>query len=390
MNYDFSTETDRRNTGSVKWSGVKSSDPDNFSYPLSMADMEFVTPPEIRKACTEFAERGFYCYTGGDNAYRKDVCDFMLRRHNWEIKPEWIVNTFGIVGALHTAVKAFTEEGDGIITTPPVYAHFYHAARYTGRTLVNVPLVIENNRYEINFGELEKACKNPKNKMLIFCSPHNPTGRVWTREELKKTVKLCKDNGVFIVSDEIHFDITCKEHTVIATVGDYSENCMICTAISKSFNIAGLATSNIIIPSDEKRELFSRQLTDDGYSCINAFAYPATHAAYNFCDEWLDNMNAVINRNFEIFEKALREDMPKIGFCPREGTYLAWLDVSCFNIPEGKDYSEFFEENTGFIPQSGDWFEGNGNTHIRANLAIPESTLMRFIASLKECYDKFV
>lgn len=390
MKYDFSTETDRRNTGSFKWDLQKNSDPANFAYPLSTADMEFPAPPEIRSACAEFAEKGFYCYTVGDGNYKKDICDFMLRRHSWEIKPEWIVNTYGIVSALHTAVKALTKPGEGIITMPPVYAHFYDAARLTGRKLVTVPLVIRNNRYEMNLSELEKACADPNNKMLILCSPHNPTGRIWTKSELEHVVRLCRDNGVIIVSDEIHFDITGKEHTVISTVDNCGDICIVCTAISKSFNVAGLATSNIIIQNDELRRRFIAQIDADGYSCINAFAYPATHAAYTLCDSWLDEMNSVIDRNFEAFEKALREQMPKITFCPREGTYMAWLDVSCFNIPDTESKADFFAEHTGFMPQNGEWFEGDGGSHIRVNLAIAEKTLTRFISALKKCYDEFV
>lgn len=390
MKYDFSCITDRRNTGSFKWAPTEAEGFENV-YPLSTADMEFPTAPEIRKACAGFAERGFICYTEGDGSYKRAVCDFMLRRHNWQIKPEWIVNTYGIVAALHTAVKAFTDEVDGIISFEPVYAHFYDAARLTGRKAVKIPLVIENGSYKIDFAGFEKACENPKNKLLIFCSPHNPVGRVWTKEELEKLVRICRKNGIIIVSDEIHFDITRKEHTVISTVdGGCGDICIVCTAVSKSFNAAGLSTSNIIIENEALRKRFKAQIDADGYSCINAFAYPATHAAYTACDEWLDEMNARINKNFDIFEKTLRETMPKIHFCPREGTYMAWLDVSCFNIPADESKAVFFARNTGFLPNDGDWFEGDGNTHIRVNLAVAEETLLRFIESLKKSYDEHV
>ncbi len=389
MKYDFSSITDRRGTGSFKWAQVEAYPEADAVYPLSTADMEFPAPPEIRNACAEFAQRGFYCYTEGDGSYKKDICDFMLRRHNWKIQPEWIVNTYGIVSALHTAVKAFTDENDGVIAMPPVYAHFYDAARLTGRKLVKVPLVINGGRYEIDFAGLEEACKKPENKMLIFCSPHNPVGRVWTRDELLRTLKICRENGVIIVSDEIHFDITKNEHTVISNLGEGGDNCVICTAVSKSFNVAGLATSNIIIENDRLRRLFTKQIEADGYSCINAFAYPATHAAYTACDSWLDEMNERVNKNFEIFENALKSEMPKIFFCPREGTYMAWLDVSCFNIPDSADKADFFAKNTGFIPNDGAWFEGDGTSHIRVNLAVAEETLRRFITALKKCYDKY-
>lgn len=390
MNYDFLSVTDRRNTGSFKWMPLEKSGCENV-YPLSTADMEFPAPPEIREACAEFAKKGFYCYTEGDASYKKDVCDFMLRRHNWAIKPEWTVNTYGIVSALHTAVKAFTDKGDGIITFSPVYAHFYDAARLTDRKCVQIPLVINNGRYEINFADFEEACSRPENKMLIFCSPHNPTGRVWEKDELEKIVRICRKHDILIVSDEIHFDISRLPHTVISTVdGGCGDICIVCTAISKSFNVAGLSVSNIIIENTDLRRRFAAQIEKDGYSCINAFAYPATHAAYTECDAWLDEMNSVVDENFEIFEKALTESMPKIKFCPREGTYMAWLDVSCFNIPSDIGKAEFFAKETGFLPNDGNWFEGDGDTHIRVNLAIAKPTLERFIVSLKKCYDKYV
>ncbi len=378
MKYDFSFVPDRSNTGSIKWTN----DYENC-FPFSVADMEWRTAPEIRKALADFAENGFYCYTAPDEKYRSVVCDFMLRRHNWEISPEWIVCTYGIVSAIHTAVKAFTREGDGVIIQPPVYHHFAQAVTLNNRRLVNNPLLIKDGRYEMNFEQLEELCKDENNKMLILCSPHNPVGRVWTKEELTRVAQVCYENSVLLVSDEIHFDITKNEHTVITTTDKkYNENTIVCTAASKSFNIAGLGTSNIIIADARLRQIFEQMLEIDGYGCINAFSYPALLAAYTRCDAWLNEMNSHIQRNYSVLADFVKEYMPEAFLAPLEGTYLAWLDVSFLGIEDDK-LVEFFAEKTGIIPSAGFVFGEEGRGFIRLDIAVPESVLKEALERIK-------
>lgn len=378
MAYDFSFVPDRTGTGSIKWT-----DEYKGSFPFSVADMEWRTAPAIRKALSDFAQNGFYCYTAPDEKYRSVVCDFMKRRHNWEISPEWIVCTYGIVSAIHTAVKTFTNAGEGVIIQPPVYHHFAQAVTLNKRLLVNNPLVLTDGRYEMNFAELEELCRDENNKMLILCSPHNPVGRVWTKEELTRVAEICYENSVILVSDEIHFDITKNPHTVLTSIDKkYNGNTIICTAASKSFNIAGLGTSNIIIANEKLREAFEQMLEIDGYGCINAFSYPALLAAYTECDEWLDEMNSRIQSNYKILAEFVREYMPEAFLSPLEGTYLAWLNVSALGIEDEK-LVDFFAEKAGLVPSAGYVFGEEGKGFIRLDIAVPESVLTDALERMK-------
>ena len=255
--FDFTSVPDRRNTGSYKWICTEKGGECEGAFPFSTADMEWSTPPAIKEKCAEFAMKGFYGYTVADENYRKIVCDFMKRRHNWNIEPDSITTTYGIVSAIHTCVRAFTKEGEGVIIQKPVYGHFEAAVTLNNRECVNNALVIKNGRYEMNFEQLEKQCSDKNNKMMILCSPHNPVGRVWTREEIEKVIDICYRNNVIIISDEIHFDIVAKPHTVLASLSEKAASITVtCTAPSKSFNIAGLGTSNIIIPNEKLRDIF--------------------------------------------------------------------------------------------------------------------------------------
>ena len=376
MSFDFDTVPDRRFTGSYKWMCAEPGAEFEGAFPMSTADMEWSAPPAVKTACSEWALKGFYGYTEGRGEYLRAVCDFMRRRHDFDVNPDWVVTTYGIVSAINTAVRAFTKEGDGIIIQKPVYYPFISAVENNGRTLVNNALVRDiDGFYRMNFDELERLAADKQNKMLILCSPHNPTGRVWTEEELKRLAEICIKNNLILVSDEIHFDITAKKHTVIInTCPEIADRVIICTAASKSFNIAGLGTSNIIIPDDCLRNTFRRRIAMDGYSCINSFAYPATVAAYTECDLWLDEMNKKLNENFLSVEKFLSEKLPQIKITPREGTYLAWLDVSALGIDD-RDINRWCYDNLGITVNNGGWFGAEGRGFVRINLAVPKAVL---------------
>ena len=375
MKNDFSTVVNRCNTGSLKWASCEAGGKNENAFPFSTADMEFAAPQPVRDAVSAFAQRGFFCYTGPDKKYRRTVCDFMERRHNWHIEPQWIVTTYGIVAAINTAVRAFTNEGDGVIIQRPVYRPFTAAVENNRRRVVNNALVLKDGYYTMNFDELEELCKDENNKLLILCSPHNPVGRVWTEEELRRVGEICLKNSVLVISDEIHFDICNVPHSVFTSVDSrFSENAIVCTAASKSFNIAGLSTSNIIIANEELRNEFSAQIERDGYSCINCAAYPATVAAYTECDGWLDEMNAVVGENFRFLDEYLRKNIPQAFIAKHEGTYLAWLNVSFLGLEE-EELERFFTEKVKIVPTMGTWFGNEGEGFVRLNIAVPKSVL---------------
>lgn len=386
----FNETVSRRNTGSYKWdTTVTDGAIERGAYPLSVADMEFRTPVEIREAIKEFAEKGFFCYTDSDELYKESVKNFMARRHNFNISNDWIVCAGGVVFAINTAIRAFTNKGDKIIIQSPVYYPFKNSIDNNGRIVVDNPLIKRENTYEMNFKELEEIAAGEDVKLMLLCSPHNPVGRVWTKEELERVGEICLKNNVVLVSDEIHFDILRKdrEHTVIYNADKHFEkNTVICTAVSKSFNLAGLGTSNIIIANDILREMFKKQLSADGYSCINCVSRPATIAAYTKCDYWLDKMNEYVDENIQLVRDTVSK-LSKIKMYECQGTYLVWLDMSKLGMSD-EELDLFLRNECGIIQDPGFWFGENGRGFARLNVACPRDCLKKCMASLSEAVSK--
>ena len=382
----FNEIINRRGSGSYKWDTIVDDGIiERGAYPLSVADMEFKTPLEVRQAITDFAHKGFFCYTSGDEVYRDSVREFLLRRHNFKIENDWIVCVGGVVFAINTAIRAFTELGDKVIIQTPVYYPFFASVNNNGRVIADNPLVINNGKYEMNFTELEEIASQDDVKMMLLCSPHNPVGRVWTKEELQKVGEICLKNNVILVSDEIHFDIlrAGQEHTVINNVDEsFGKNTVICTAVSKTFNLAGLGTSNIIISDEKLRETFKDQLSKDGYSCINCVSRPATIAAYTKCDYWIDAMRKYVDDNIE-FVKSVVERIPQIKMYDCQGTYLVWLDMRNLGMNDG-ELDIFLRDKCGIIQDPGYWFGENGKGFSRLNVACPREILEKVMNKLEQ------
>ncbi len=383
MNVLFDKVISRKNTGSYKWdTTVTDGVIEKGAYPLSVADMEFSTPPEVKSAIKDFADNGFFCYTDSDFEYRDCIREFLARRHDFYIENEWITCVGGVVFAINTAIRAFTDEGDKVIIQSPVYYPFKNSIENNGRIVADNPLIKKENTYEMNFDELEVLASQPDVKLMLLCSPHNPVGRVWSEEELKKVGEICLKNNVVLLSDEIHFDIlrNGKKHTVINNADlSFSCNTVVCTAVSKSFNLAGLGTSNIIISNDTLRQKFRKQLTADGYSCINCVSRPATIAAYTKCDYWLDAMNSYIDENIRLV-KSYIDEIEQIKMYDCEGTYLVWLDMSDLGFDD-EQLDLFLRNECGIIQDPGIWFGENGKGFARFNVACPKEVL-------KNCLDK--
>jgi aminotransferase/cystathionine beta-lyase len=359
--------------------------------PLSVADMEFVMAPEITAGLRDFLPGLILGYTGPTERYYNAVRLWMKERHSWDIKDEWIVNTNGVVAGFFNAVRAFTAPGEGIIIMPPVYYPFFMAAERNDRRIAANNLLIKNGRYEIDFEDLEEKARDPNNRVLLFCSPHNPVGRVWEVEELKKIGDICLRHNVTIISDEIHFDLIMPgfTHTVFASLGEeYEQNMIVCTAPSKTFNLAGMRSSNIIIPNKELRRKYLEEISRHmGGPSLNTLGYRACEIAYTQCAGWLDELIPVIDGNRKTVEEFMARGIPGIKVFNMEGTYLQWWD--CRGL--GMDYKElekFMVDDARLFLDEGYIFGGNGQGYERINLACPaavlEEALERLAGALKK------
>ena len=380
MKYDFTSIPDRRGCGSNKWNAAKNASPE--FVPLSVADMEFYPAPQIVEAIKKTAETSVLGYTSATDEYYDAVISWMKRKHDFDVKKEWIINTPGVVDALAILIQATTKPGDGVIILTPVYYPFDMAVLAKSRKIVYSELINNDGRYEIDYDDLEKKCK--KAGALLFCNPHNPVGRVWTKDEMKKVAEICCRNNVFIIDDEIHHDLIMPgyEHTVMSKVGDFVlDNIAICTAPSKTFNLAGLQCSNIIIPNPKARakatacSLFNMQMG------LNIFAYPACITAYNECEDWLDELLTVVHENAMLVENFMAEHFPEVRVYPLEGTYLQWLDMRGL----GMTHVELREmlEGAGLYLDNGELFGALGRGFQRINLACAKITIEKALLRFK-------
>lgn len=396
--YDFTTRVDRRGCGSTKWDAMYEANPDvpEGVVPLSVADMEFVEAPEIVAAIRDFAQDAVLGYTHPTPSYYDAVVAWQIERHGWEAKPEWIALAPGVVPAIATALRAFTKPGEGVVIMPPVYHPFRANIETTGRTVVENPLVLtDDGRYEIDFEGLERLCAEPSTTMLILCSPHNPVGRVWTPDELRRVAQICCDNDVFVCCDEIHGDLVMPgfRHTVLATVMPEGKlgNCMVCTAPSKTFNLAGLQCSNIFIPDEGRRNAFVRASREySSFSCCNAFAYPVCEAAYRSCAGWLDELCAVVAENHRFMADYCSEHLPMLKVFPLEGTYLQWVDCRDLGL-DPCALEKFMTDKALLFLDEGKIFGVEGEGFERFNIACPRSVLAealdRLAKAVKELGD---
>lgn len=390
MKYDFETLVDRSQNGSAKWNGMKDHNPavaKNIA-PLSVADLDLKLAPEIAEGMLEFMQNNpVFGYTNGTAAYYDAVINWMKDKHNYQVEKEWIVLSNGVVPALSDGVTAFTEENDGVIIFTPVYYPFYRAIELNNRRVQRCPLINHENSYQIDFDKFEELAKQANTKLLILCNPHNPVGRVWTKEELEKIADICLNNGIIILSDEIHEDLTMPGYThypiavLSEVIGDIT---VTCTAPSKSFNIAGLQGSNIIIKNKELRAKFIAQQEKKGFFTLNTLSFEATRLAYTKGDAWLAEFKTLIHHNYDILVDFIKKNLPSVTVYPLEGTYLAWLDFR--NL--GYDYLELEKRmiaadlylDEGYVfGQEGEGFE-------RINIACPTWVLKEALERLKNAF----
>ena len=389
MKYDFETLVNRRNTGSHKWEGMYEQIPNagDDIVPLSVADMELKNPPAIIEGLKKYLDNIILGYTGETENYYKSVTSWMERRHGFSPKKEWFVMTAGVVPAIKEMVGAFTKDGDSVLMLTPVYYPFYSSVEANGRTVLGSELILEGTEYRIDFDDFAEKAARPETTLCILSSPHNPIGRIWTKEELLKLCEICLENNVFIISDEIHFDLIMPgfEHVSMGTFEEkYLNNCAICTAPSKTFNLAGLQTSNIFIPNEEYR---NKMTSARGYFSLNIFGYKACELAYDECEEWLDELLLFLDENRKFVEEFVAEKMPEVKVHRLQGTYLMWLDFRAWGMNK-KELEDFMVHKAEAIFDEGYVFGEGGIGFERINIACPKrvlaNTLDRIYKAKKE------
>lgn len=382
--YDFDKIIDRHGTNCLKFDFAKERGKNGDELSLWVADMDFQVAKPITDALQAQINHGIYGYTEVKSDYFEIVKNWFKDNFGWEIKKGSLVKTPGVVYAIAMAVKAFTKEGEAVIIQQPVYYPFSEMIIANNRKLVNSPLVLKDGRYEIDFEDFEKKIVKNNVKLFILCSPHNPVGRVWSVEELKKIGDICIKHGVVIFSDEIHADFVYEpnKHHVFASLGEsYAANSVIATAPSKSFNIAGLQVSNIFIENKKLRDAFRNEIVKSGYSQLNTMGLVAARAAYESGKEWLDEVRAYIKDNLIFFRDYLKENIGELSLIEPEGTYLVWVDFRKLGLSE-KQREDLIVNKAKLWIDSGAMFGVDGEGFERFNIACPREYLKMALDSL--------
>ncbi len=388
--YDFDRITDRKNTSCLKYDFGKARMGREDLLPMWVADMDFPLPREVLEVLHGRIEHGIFGYTDPDDEYYAVLKKWFSHRYGWQIEREWNTVTPGVVYALATAVRALTEPGDAVLIQEPVYYPFREVIRDNHRVCVSSPLVRrvdgDKSRYVMDLADFEEKIKQNKVNLFLLCSPHNPVGRVWSREELERVSEICLRHQVRIVVDEIHCDFIFSGHhfTPYGTLEEkYVENAVICTSPSKSFNIAGLQTANILIPDRTLRLAFKKENAAAGYSQGNVMGITAVKAVYEKGERWLDALRAYLEENLVFFREYLEKNIPGAGLIEPEGTYLLWVDFSGVVDSYGELHSLLVDKAHLWLDE-GVIFGGENALFARFNIACPRSVLEQGLSQLAE------
>ena len=386
--YNFDEIIDRRHTDCVKYDGYQEIYGADDLLPLWVADMDFRTPDFVLEAMQKRLEHPVMGYFIHSEQYYSSIVNWMQHRHGWTVRPEWIEFAPGIVPGLAFLVQAFTQLGDKVIVQPPVYHPFYYVVENQQRTIVRNPLLKCTDHYEMDFEDLEHKLAAGA-RMMILCNPHNPVGRCWSREELRRVATLCKQYQCLLVSDEIHSDLIMPGYKHIPTAlasPETADNIVTCMAPSKTFNIAGLSTSEIII-SDRKLRRCFEQVVHDGLHIYvgNIFGEAASIACYTQGDEWLGQLLDYLYENIVYVQDYLRENLPQVKTFRHEATYLMWLDFSHFGLTH-EELSECLVKKAKLALNDGAIFGDEGKCHFRLNVACPRATLEEAMHRLSQVF----
>lgn len=381
---------ERKQTNSLKWDAldVRYGDPDLIA--MWVADMEFKVPEAVQEALHQRVEHGVFGYSYTPDSYYEAFFAWQKKRHNIDLEKEWVRFSPGVVSALYWFVNIFTKENDSVMIQSPVYYPFHNAVLDNNRRLVRSELVNTNGHYTMDLADFEKKVVEEKVKLFILCSPHNPAGRVWSEEELIKVLDICQKHDVLVVSDEIHQDIILGDNEFVSSLnvgnGKYQNNLIVCTAPSKTFNLACLLNSHIIIPNEDIRNAFDLGSKKINQCETSIMGQIATEAAYRHGEEWLDSLLEVIEHNFNYLKKELNEHAPKAVVTQLEGTYLAWVDLR--NYVEPKEIKGFIQDKCRLAIDFGEWFSDECQGFVRLNMAtnpkFVEKGVQNMIAELQK------
>ncbi len=388
MSIDFDRPIPRIGTHSSKWDSLEARfgvSPQGI-LPMWVADMEFAAPDAVNNALREVVDLGVHGYYGDPASYHAAIQGWMKRHHGWAIETDWILTTAGIVNGVNLAIQAFCRPGDGVIIQEPIYHPFAPSIRNNGCHIVGNLMRYENGRYEMDLEALA-AQVDAKTRMMLLCSPHNPTGRVWTRKELTALAEFCIERDIIIIADEIHHDLVFDgPHTVLATISEeIAANTITFTSSSKTFNLAGGHTGNAIISDPSLRRRMRRQMERCGMLASNRFGYIMAEAAYNEGDEWLEALLIYLKGNRDYLDKRVAEDLPGVTSVKLDATYLSWLDFSGTGMPE-KDVISRFQSQAKVICNHGSSFGPGGNGFMRMNFACPRSMVEEGMDRLAEAF----
>ena len=391
MSYDFNSIVDRKNTNSLKYDfAIERGKPSDL-IPLWVADMDFQAPSQVLDAMHQAVSHGIFGYSEVKVEYFDAVHAWFYNHFHWDTKEEWLIKTPGVVFAIALAIKALTKEGEGVLIQQPVYYPFYETIKLNNRKLVVNTLVYRDNQYSIDFDDFEQKIITENVKLFLLCSPQNPVGRVWTLEELTRLGSICLKHNVIIISDEIHCDFTYPgfNHIVFANINeDFAQNSIICTAPSKTFNLAGLQISNIFIKNDYLRQKIKKELTMSGYSQLNTIGLVACQAAYQYGEEWLCDLKSYLYSNLEYTREYLKSNLPGVKLIEPQGTYLVWLDFTYLNLSK-KEMEDLIVHKAKLWLDPGHIFGVSGKGFERINIACPLSILKKALEQLYEAINNY-
>ena len=388
MEYDFTHAPSRRNTGAIKWEMMFADQkrlPEDV-IPFSVADMEFMTAPEIADGLIAYLQTNVLGYTAPTDAYYGAIDRWMQRRHGFSVQKDRVVLSDGIVPALDAAVRIFTQPGEAVLVPTPVYFPFFSAVEKCGRTLVTCDLIEREGVYSFDFVAFERAARRPDVTLCLLSSPHNPIGKVYTKGELERIAAICRDNGVYLVADEIHHDLILPG-AVFTSAGtlrdDLRKNILLCTAPSKTFNLAGLACSNLIFFDEERKAMFE---AGGGAHGVNALGLAACRLAYDCAEPWLDALLLALDKNRRTVETFLQAHLPMLRVSKLEGTYLMWIDCRALGMRH-EELMRFLHARALLWANDGAMFGSAGEGFIRINIACPNELLKAMLVRLRAAID---